>query len=152
MKERLSDEYVQTDDVEWESFHEEFQTGGVQWKLLHVSPEAGSWTVLFRCPAGSTFAPHVHHGPAEGYIMQGRIEIRGGEVAGGATGRAGGYIYEAAGAIHDRTSMPDETIFMLQMVGPVGWKIGDGSQQEPQGWAEAQAEWETQHATRRNAA
>jgi acetylacetone-cleaving enzyme len=151
VKPKLTDEYMQVNEIEWEDFCEEFQSGGVQWKLLHVSPEAGSWTVMFRCPAGSTFAPHVHHGPAEGYIFTGEIEIRGGEKAGGATGRAGGYLYEAAGAIHDRTTMTSETVFLLQMAGPVGWKLEDGSQ-KPQGWAEAQQRWEEQRSTRRAAA
>ncbi len=150
MKQRATDEYVQTDHVEWEDFCEDFHTGGVQWKLLHVSPEIGSWTVLFRCPAGSTFAPHVHHGPAEGYILEGKIEARGGKEAGGTSARGGGFIYEAAGAIHDRTTMPEETVFMLQMVGPIGWKTPDGGQR-PHGWAEAQEQWEQQQAARRAA-
>ena len=86
MKPKLADEYLQVDQMEWEDFAEDFQTGGVQWKLLHVSPEIGSWTVVFRCPAGSTFAPHVHHGPGEGYVFKGEIEVRGGERMGGTTG------------------------------------------------------------------
>ena len=38
-------------------------------------------------------------------------------------------------------------VFMLQMVGPVGWKMDDGSQ-NPQGWMEAQQQWEKQRAAR----
>ena len=41
--------------------------------------------------------------------------------------------------------MTQETEFMLQMVGPVGWKLGDGTQR-PQGWAEAQQLWDAQKA------
>jgi len=143
MKIKLADEYLQVDQIGWETFEPDFQTGGIRWKLLHVSPEIGSWTVMFHCPTGSTFAPHIHHGPAEGYIFKGEIEIRGGEQVGGATARENGYLYEAAGAIHDRTTMTRETEFMLQMVGPVGWKMADGTQR-PQGWAEAQQLWNEQ--------
>ena len=143
MKSRMQGEFLQTDLIEWEDFPEEFQTGGVQWKLLHVSPEIGSWTVLLRCPAGSTFAPHVHHGPAEGYVFEGVIQ----ETTGGGTFTAPAYLYEAAGAVHDRTLMTEDTVFMLQMIGPVGWKRDDGSQ-NPQGWMEAQQHWEKQRAAR----
>ena len=93
MKSRVQAEFLQTDLIEWEDFPEEFQTGGVQWKLLHVSPEIGSWTVLFRCPAGSTFAPHVHHGPAEGYVFEGVIQ----ETTGGGTFTAPGVPLRSCG-------------------------------------------------------
>ena len=56
MKAKIKEEYVQMDALAWKPFPEAFSTGGIRWKLLHVSPEMGAWTAIFDCPAGSSFA------------------------------------------------------------------------------------------------
>ncbi|MFD0390080.1 cupin domain-containing protein [Tistrella bauzanensis] len=66
------------DDGPWAPFPDAFSAGGITWKLLHVSPEAGSWTAIFTCPAGSSFAAHIHTGPGEYFLTRGRMDVRGG--------------------------------------------------------------------------
>lgn len=139
------DAYVQVDQVKWQAFPEQFHTGGVKWKLLHVSPELGIWTVMFYCPNGSILLPHIHHGPAEGYVFEGILELRGGPEKGGALCVQHGFLYEATGAEHDETKMLADTTFILQMIGPITWKTADG-QDVNQTWSSAQALWEQQTA------
>ena len=45
--------YVQMDAVDWVDFPQGLCAGDIKWKLLHVSPEAGAWTAIFDCKAGS---------------------------------------------------------------------------------------------------
>lgn len=137
------DAYVQVDQVQWQDFPEQFHSGGVKWKLLHVSPEFGIWTVMFFCPDQSTLAPHIHHGPAEGYVFDGILELRGGPDKGGALCIKHGYLYEATGAEHETTKMLADTTFILQMVGPISWLLEDGTQLN-QTWLDAQNLWNQQ--------
>ena len=103
MKQRPGDEYTHVSSVPWQPFPAEFSTGGIRWKLLHVSPEVGAWTAIYDCPKGSSFASHVHIGPGEYLLTKGKMEVRGGNEKGGATARAVGYGYEACNARHDQT-------------------------------------------------
>jgi acetylacetone-cleaving enzyme len=141
--EKPKDAYVQVNEVQWQDFPAQFQTGGIKWKLLHISPELGFWTVMYFCPKGSTFGPHKHHGPAEGYVFEGVLELRGGPENGGALCIKDGYLYEATGAEHERTVMLEDTTFILQMVGPVEWILDDGTTVN-QNWIEAQELWAQQ--------
>ena len=59
MKPKTSEAYVQIDAVNWKPFPDAFSTGGIRWKLLNVAPEMGSWTAIFDCPTGSSFAPRT---------------------------------------------------------------------------------------------
>ena len=77
--------------------------GDIKWKLLHVSPEAGAWTAIFDCKAGSSFAKHIHMVPGEYFLTKGRMHVRGGTAEGGDTAVAPGYGYEACNAQHDHT-------------------------------------------------
>jgi hypothetical protein len=72
MKEHVAEGHVQIDDLEWQLFPEGLAEGGIKWKLLNVSPEMGAWTATFDCPAGSSFAPHIHMGPGEYFYNQGQ--------------------------------------------------------------------------------
>jgi len=45
MKSHTPEEYVQIDEIPWVDFPAGLASGGIRWKLLHVSPEMGSWTV-----------------------------------------------------------------------------------------------------------
>ena len=84
-KPHTPEEYVQIDDGPWAPFPDAFSDGGITWKLLHVSPESGGWTAIFTCPAGSSFAAHIHTGPGEYFLTHGRMDVRGGRDAGGDT-------------------------------------------------------------------
>lgn len=125
---RPDDAYVQVDQVEWQDFPSEFHTGGVKWKLLNVSPSTGTWTTMFFCPKGSILSPHIHHGPGEGYIFEGRLRLRGGPDEGGVDCVKDGFLIEATGAKHDETLAAEDTTFILQMVGPLTWKLDDGKE------------------------
>ncbi|NMI00389.1 2,4'-dihydroxyacetophenone dioxygenase family protein [Pseudonocardia acidicola] len=116
----LEDRSVKTADLAWVPFCE-----GISFKLLRVSPETGAWTVLFHADAGAGFDRHKHLGPAEYFMISGRMEIRGGEEAGGTTAVAGDYGYEANGMLHDWTNFPEESVFYFTNIGPLGFLDDD---------------------------
>ena len=144
MKSKLAGEYVQINDLEWKPFPEAFSAGGIRWKLLHVSPEAGAWTAIFDCPSGSSFSRHIHVGPGEYLLTKGKMEVRGGEGSGGATAYANGYGYEACNARHDMTFFPESSEFYMTFLGPLQFVQEDGSPIAVVGWEQAQALWEEQ--------
>ena len=43
LKPKINEEYVHIDSQPWMPFPAQFSQGGIRWKLLHVSPEIGSW-------------------------------------------------------------------------------------------------------------
>lgn len=112
----LEDVSVRSADLEWLPF-----CPGITFKLLRVSPETGAWTVLFHADAGSGFDRHKHLGPAEYFMISGRMDIRGGAEAGGYTAVAGDYGFEANGMIHDWTNFPEESVFYFTNRGPLGF-------------------------------
>lgn len=65
-----------------------FGSGGGRWKLLHVSPESGSWTAAFLYPKGASVPSHIHVGPGEYFMVTGKLEVRGGDGDGGVTATA----------------------------------------------------------------
>ncbi len=142
MKPKVEEEYVQMDEVDWKPFSPDFSNGGIRWKLLHVSPEMGSWAAIYDCPAGSSFAPHVHMGPGEYFLTKGKMDVRGGAAEGGATAIAPGYGYESCGARHDKTYFPEDSEFYMTFLGPLQFVADDGSPIAVIGWEEAQAAWD----------
>lgn len=138
MKTKIKEEYVQMDALAWKPFPEAFSTGGIRWKLLHVSPEMGAWTAIFDCPAGSSFAAHIHIGPGEYFLTKGKMDVRGGKAAGGDTAVAPGYGYESANARHDKTSFPIDSEFYMTFLGPLAFIKPDGSPIAVIGWEQAQ--------------
>lgn len=141
MKSKIKEEYVQMDALAWKPFPEAFSTGGIRWKLLHVSPEMGAWTAIFDCPAGSSFAAHIHIGPGEYFLTKGKMDVRGGKAAGGDTAVAPGYGYESANARHDQTSFPIDSEFYMTFLGPLAFIKPDGSPIAVIGWEQAQGAW-----------
>jgi acetylacetone-cleaving enzyme len=137
LKQRVNDEFIPTKSIGWREFPQEFHSGGVQWKLLRVSPETAAWTVLFRGPAGSAFRPHIHHGPAEGFVFCGKVGVRDMYAEGP------GFVYEAAGARHEKTTVIEDTEFLLTMSGPLTWVMPSGEKRVV-GWEDAQQIWEQQ--------
>ena len=83
MKQKSPEEYVQMDDTPWALFPEALSTGGITWRLLHVSPDMGSWTAVFDCPAGSSFNAHFHTWPGRIFPLQRSNECQGGSDNGG---------------------------------------------------------------------
>ena len=142
MKPKADDEYVQIDQGPWAPFPEAFSKGGIKWKLLHVSPEMGSWTAIFDCPAGSSFATHFHTGPGEYFLYKGRMDIRGGKDAGGDSAFAPGYGFEASDVRHDETNFPIDSAFYMTFLGPLAMIRDDGSVIANIGWSQAQAAWD----------
>ena len=142
MKPQAREEYVQIDHGAWAPFPDALSAGGITWKLLHVSPEAGTWTAVFDCPAGSSFNAHIHTGPGEYLLYKGRMDVRGGAANGGDTAVAPGYGFESSGARHDHTHFPVDSAFYMSFSGPLAFVQPDGSVIALVGWGEAQAAWQ----------
>lgn len=107
---------VRSNDAEW------IPSGdGNEFKILRISKETGAWSALIKAPAGQVNAPHTHLGPADFLVLSGQIDYRGG------CAKTGDYIYEPAGAVHDATSHPVETIYYANVYGPVAFHGKDGS-------------------------
>lgn len=98
------DKYLSAKDMPWLEFG-----GNIDFKLLRTSQETGTWSVLFRCAAGSSFRPHRHLGGGEYLMLKGKMEVRGGVAKGGITASAGDYGYEPNGVLHDETYFPEDT-------------------------------------------
>lgn len=144
MKPKVAEEYVQIDKTDWQPFPDTLSEGGISWKLLHISPEAGAWTAIFDCPAGSSFASHIHVGPGEYLLTKGKMEVRGGVEEGGATALALGYGYESCNARHDKTFFPIDSEFYMTFMGPLQFIDPEGNPVAVVGWEQAQALWAQQ--------
>lgn len=107
---------VNCDDLPWKPMGE-----GAWGKVLHVCAETGSWTVLLKQAAGSIVPPHKHLGPAEFYVLSGAVEYRGG------VARAGFFAREPMGAVHEKTSFSEETIYLFTAHGPLAMYGPDGN-------------------------
>ena len=118
-------DYIQMDEVDWVPFPEHLCTGDIKFKLLHVSPERGGWTAIYDCKAGSSFGPHTHLGPSEYFLLKGRMQVRGGEAAGGATAVAPGYAYELCDVHHDHTEFDEDSELIMIVYGALNY-IDDG--------------------------
>ena len=134
-------DYVQMNEVDWVPFPEGLCQGAIRWKLLHVSPEAGAWTAIFDCPAGSSFAKHIHMGPGEYFLTKGRMHVRGGSTEGGATAVAPGYGYEACNAQHDHTEFDVDSEFYMTFLGPLNFIDDDGNTIALVGWRQVYDAW-----------
>lgn len=117
MTAQLSDELMlDTNRMEWINFCE-----GIDYKILRTSSETGLWTVLFRCAKGSSFAPHLHYGAGEFFVLKGSMNYR----MGGA--KTGDYGYEPLGVFHEHTVFPEDTELWFTNYGPLAFTNPDGS-------------------------
>jgi anti-sigma factor ChrR (cupin superfamily) len=107
---------VRSNDAEWIASGD-----GNEFKVLRISKETGAWSALIKAPAGQVNAAHTHLGPADFLVLSGQIDYRGGSA------KAGDYIYEPAGAVHDATTHPVETVYFANVYGPVAIHGKDGS-------------------------
>ena len=107
---------VDTEELPWIPMGE-----GAWGKILRTCAETGAWTVLFKQAAGTHAPPHKHLGAADFYVLQGRIEYRGGVAT------AGCFAREPVNAVHQRTEFPEETIYLFASEGPMAMYGPDGS-------------------------
>ncbi len=120
---------VHTDDQDWIPSG----VGGNRIKILRVSSESGAWSMLIKAPAGQVNPPHTHLGPADFYVLSGGFDYRGGSV------RAGDWVYEPAGAVHEATSHPMDTIYLANFHGPVAFHREDGGYARVMDWRAVKA-------------
>lgn len=147
LKSKLPQDYTHINDLDWQPFPEAFSAGGITWKLLNVSPEAGEWTAMFQCPQGSSFARHIHMGPGEYYLTSGVMEVQGGELAAGVTAVAPAYGYEPCNARHDKTYFVEAGEFYMTFLGPLQFIEEDGTPIAVVSWEQAQDLWAAQTAS-----
>ena len=140
-KDAVGGEFIHLDKIDWQEMPAPFTHGGIRWKLLHVSPELGSWTAIYDCPKGSYFSAHVHLGPGEYLLTKGKMEVRGGDEIGGETAYALGYGYEPSMAYHEKTYFPEDSQFYMSFVGPLHFIDDQGQTVAVAGWQELQALW-----------
>ncbi len=119
---------VRTNDQQW------IDTGtGNQFKVLRISKETGAWSALIKAAAGQVNAPHTHLGPADFYVISGGFDYRGGSA------RAGDWVYEPAGAVHEATTHPVDTIYLANVYGPVAFHDGKDGYSAVLDWHAIQA-------------
>jgi len=107
---------VRTNDQEW------IDTGtGNSFKVLRISKETGAWSALIKAPKGQVNPAHTHLGPADFYVISGGFDYRGGSA------RAGDWVYEPAGAVHEATTHPEDTVYLANVYGPVAFHGKDGT-------------------------
>ena len=103
----MSDVLVKTTDLPWVPLAE-----GIDFRVLRTSPETGTWTVLLRAQAGSSFAKHRHLGPGEYFMIKGRMEYRAGCAV------AGDYGYEPLDSVLRKQTSLNTVSCTLQITGP----------------------------------
>jgi len=119
---------VRTKNKQW------IDTGtGNQFIVLRISKESGAWSALIKARAGQVNAPHTHLGPADFYVISGGFDYRGGSA------REGDWVYEPAGAVHEATTHPVDTIYLANVYGPVAFHDGKGGFSSVLDWRAVQA-------------
>lgn len=92
---------------------------------MRVSTETGTISLIVR--QNGQAAPHYHLGPADFFIMSGRIGYRAGPKEGYGPGT---YMYEPAGARHEATQRVNEDedlIYTANVWGPIQFDTGPGT-------------------------
>lgn len=107
---------VDTEALDWVE-----TPGGNALKVLWVSDETGAWSALIRAKAGTVNPPHTHLGPADFYVLSGSLEYRGG------VARAGAWVYEPAGAVHEATTHPEDSVYLANVRGAIAYHGPDGT-------------------------
>jgi len=118
--------------------------GGNSAIVLRVSKETGFFSMLIKAPAGQVNAPHTHIGAADFYVISGGFDYRGGSA------RAGDWVYEPAGAVHDATTHPMDTIYLANSYGPIAFHGKDGGYSSITDWRAIKAMQDRAGQTRTN--
>ena len=100
---------------------------------MRISSETGAWSAIVRAPAGQVNPPHTHLGPADFYVISGVVDYRAG------VARAGDWMYEPAGAVHQETSHPADTVYLANVYGPVAFHDAEGKVAHVLDWRAVQA-------------
>jgi anti-sigma factor ChrR (cupin superfamily) len=107
---------INVDDLPWKPM------GPGAWaKVLRVCAETGTWTVILKQDAGTHVPPHKHLAPADFYVFEGCVEYRGG------VAKRGTFAREPMGAVHERTSFPEDTTYLFTSYGPLAMYGPDGN-------------------------
>jgi quercetin dioxygenase-like cupin family protein len=106
----------------------DISVGGNRVKILRVSPETQHYTLLIHAPAGQVNQRHFHSGPADFYVIEGGIDYRAGHM------KAGEWAYEPAGALHEATTHPVDTLYLAHVYGPIVFLKPDDSIDFIQDW------------------
>ncbi|MEM7569649.1 MAG: 2,4'-dihydroxyacetophenone dioxygenase family protein [Pseudomonadota bacterium] len=119
---KLSDHHSKMLDVsalEWAPF----ALPGSFFKPLHLDDASGRATFLLRIPAGEAADAHKHLASVEAYVVQGSFSYPGeGSV------KAGDYVWEPGGVVHQPKSDPDEDLILFVVAhGPVQGVEPDGT-------------------------
>ena len=85
------DRTVNADDLPWVE-----QAEGVWFKPLRLAPELGVWANLVKVSAHGMVSRHRHHGPVEGWVLQGRWRYLEHDWVAG----PGSYVHEPEGDVH----------------------------------------------------
>ena len=85
------DRTVNADDLPWVE-----QAKGVWFKPLRLAPELGVWANLVKVSAQGMVSRHRHHGPVEGWVLQGRWRYLEHDWVAG----PGSYVHEPEGDVH----------------------------------------------------
>lgn len=103
-------------ELDWINF-----APGIDYAVLRVSAETGTWSVMFRCAKGSGFPPHFHHGAGEYVMLKGVMDYRAG------IARAGDYGYEPLGVFHESTTFLEDSELWFSNQGPIAFINPDQS-------------------------
>jgi hypothetical protein len=137
MSKLANDLNVTPDEIPWKVIRE-----GAYIKLLRTCHVTGTWVVMLRNDPGTSVPPHKHNGPAEYYVIKGKIEVRGGVNNGGSTAYAGDYGYEPNGVIHEKTYFPELTEYLFINHGSLQYLDDDGNVLMVLDWQAIEALWE----------
>lgn len=109
--------FIHLNEVPWKPW----VMPGVECKLLAVNNRTGGFTCLLNVPPDDKAPVHHHLGALEIYILSGDMYYDTGDV-----GRAGSYLYEPAGDIHQPLSKEGTLLFCV-FHGPIAGLDDDAS-------------------------
>jgi quercetin dioxygenase-like cupin family protein len=89
------------------------QTPSSRVKVLWIGRESGGWVSLHHWKRGYVAPPHKHLAGAHVYILSGSLKVRNGIL------KAGDYVYEPAGVLHDATTALEDTTYLFFCQGAV---------------------------------
>ena len=110
---------INTAGIPWSPF----PLTGTFFKLLHLDDDQGKASFLLKIPVGCVAEVHKHLAAVEAFVVQGGFSYPGeGSV------RAGDYVYEPGGMVHEPASEGDEDLILFVVAqGPVQGVNPDGS-------------------------
>ncbi len=106
----IGDLLVRADDGAWVQTDKD---GKAHMKPLWANPGSGGWAVLYRWQKGYQAPAHKHLGAIHAYIISGCLKLRDTQL------KAGDYMYEANGIIHDETVALEDTVHLNIADGPI---------------------------------